>query len=209
MLFTKNMLFTKINESKTHNPPSRVDTFAAGYNYDFYLPETVTIPPNIIKIINTNIRLNPEHRLNIKHQENKRRRLILLKSSDSELFLCGGGVIDSDFTGEIKVRLLNTNKEKPIVLNKNTAFITAIPLWYWEDMLEPSTGKTLPLDSFWPPLNSHENEKKPTIPQYICFGLCVIFLYVICVISFAASLSAGVRQLVCDPRIDFFGLGLG
>jgi dUTPase len=157
------MLFTKINESKTHNLPSRVNTFAAGY--DFYLPETVSIPPNTIKIINTNIKLN------LKHQKNRRKRLILLKEKSSvfELLLCGGGVIDSDFTGEIKVRLLNINKEKPIILNKNMAFIQAIPLWFWEDKLEPpplfniergNKGFGECTKEVENAQNSHENEEK-------------------------------------------------
>lgn len=79
--------------------------------YDLMTKETIIIFPGEVKIINTGV--------SVDLKEGYYGRIAGRSSWNSQGLICTGGVIDSGYTGEIKVGLFNSTK-KPIILEKYT-----------------------------------------------------------------------------------------
>lgn len=105
--------FDKFDVSKDVRLPTRATSRSAGY--DFYMPETVTIPTNEVVLVKSGITayMNDDEYLQMQVRSS-----LALKYGLS--FVNGVGIIDADYAGhEIGFLFMNFGKE-PLTLEKGT-----------------------------------------------------------------------------------------
>jgi len=127
--------FNKFDYSKDVKLPTRSTPRAAGY--DFYMPETVTLPPYEVVLVKSGI---TAHMHDDEYLQIQTRSSLALKYG---LSLVGGvGIIDADYAGrEIGFIFMNLGKE-PLTLEKGTRVVQGIfKKYYITDDDAPLNGE--------------------------------------------------------------------
>ena len=105
--------FNKFDVSKDVKLPTRATSRSAGY--DFYMPETVTLPPHEVVLVKSGI---TAYMHDDEYLQMQVRSSLALKYGLS--FVNGVGIIDADYAGrEIGFLFMNLGKE-PLTLEKGT-----------------------------------------------------------------------------------------
>ena len=127
--------FDKFDVSKDVKLPTRATSRSAGY--DFYMPETVTLPPHKVVLIKSGITayMNDDEYLQMQVRSS-----LALKYGLS--FVNGVGIIDADYAGrEIGFIFMNLGKE-PLTLEKDTRVVQGIfKKYYITDDDSPLSGE--------------------------------------------------------------------